>query len=303
MMFGKIKNRLEKDFVLQNVILALSILVILTCVTTFSLAKFTRHGEKYEVPNFSGMTIKQAHKAAQELQLDLEIIDSVYLSTAAKGIILEQYPKPGNLVKSKRRIFLTINTFTPKKVPMPYVAGFSLRQAKNKLVGAGFTIEKLQYVDDIATNNIIKQIYNNKTVTSSSNITGEVATGVTLVVGLNPVDKDPIIPGIVGLTIEQAKNRLWEYGFNVGSVDLDQDITYENINDAKVYMQSLPQSSRAMYGRTVSMSATLDKDKIDKGLKDSEAASRRAIAEQAKQDSLEEAMATDSMLTTIPEEI
>ncbi|MFI3267179.1 MAG: PASTA domain-containing protein [Rikenellaceae bacterium] len=289
-MFEKIRKRIEQDIVLRNVVLGVSILVIVVCTTAFSLSIFTRHGEKYEVPNFSGMTIEQANLAAQKLELNLEIVDSIYVSTAAKGVILEQYPKPGNFVKSKRRIFLTINTFKPKKSPMPYVAGFSLRQAKNKLVGAGFTIEQLKYVDDIATNNIIKQTYKDKTVTASSNIVGEVGTGVVLVVGLNPVDKDPIVPGIVGLSIEQAKNRLWEYGFNVGSIDLDSDINYENINDAKIYAQSLPKSARAMYGRTISMSATLDKGLVEKGIADNEIASRKEISKaQAEQNALDRA--------------
>lgn len=287
-MFEKIKYRLEEDIFLRNVVIAISVILIAVCLIAISLSVFTRHGQKHKVPNFSGMTVAEAERAAKELELDLEVIDSIYVPTAAKGVILEQYPKPDNVVKSKRRIFLTVNTFSPKMVPMPYVAGFSLRQAKNKLIGAGFTIEKLIYVDDIATNNVIEQQYNGKIISQNSDINGEVSTGVVLKVGLNPVDPDPVVPGIVGLSVEQAKNRLWEYGFNVGDVELDANINYENIDEAKIYAQSVPKSARVMYGRTISMKATLDKELINKGLTNSETESRKQIEiDRLRQDSTE----------------
>lgn len=276
----KTKERLISDIVLRNIVLAISIIIILIFITAGCLAVFTRHGQKHKVPNFSGMTLSQAEKTAQDLELQLDVIDSVYVPQAAKGAILEQYPKPGNVVKSKRRIFLTINTYAPKIVPMPYVAGFSLRQAKNKLTGAGFTIDQLIYRDDIATNNIIEQRYNGRTVEANSNIMGEVSTGVTLVVGLNPVDPDPVVPGIVGLSIDQAKNRLWEAGFNIGEVELSKDINYENLSEARIFTQSIPKSARVMYGRSISMQATLDKDLVDSGIK-------RAEEESVKQQKIE----------------
>lgn len=287
-MIEKIKNRVKNDILLRNIIIAISVILIIISLVIVLLSVFTRHGEKFEVPNFRNMTISKAQEKAIDLELNLEVIDSVYVAHMAKGVILEQYPKPGNYVKSKRRIFLTVNTFSPKIIPMPYVAGFSLRQAKNKLIGAGFTIERLVYVNDIATNHVLGQVYNKKEVRVNSNLKAEIGTGVTLKIGLNPVDVDPVIPGIIGLTVDQAKNRLWEYGFNVGEINLEDDINYETIGEAKVYFQSIPKSTRAMYGRTVSLKATLDKEKVSKGVINSEKESQLILRkEQIIQDSIE----------------
>lgn len=49
------------------------------------------------------------------------------------GIVLDQLPEGGVEVKPGRTVYITINSFRQKMVPVPYVAGRSLRQAKNML--------------------------------------------------------------------------------------------------------------------------------------------------------------------------
>lgn len=265
-MFESIKNNLW----VRNIVLAVSVVVLLMVGINLILKVATRHGEKNKVPNFSGLTMAEAKQVASDLDLQLEIVDSLYVPSQKKGAILEQYPKPGNFVKSGRHIFLTTNTMTPKLVPLPYVTGFSLRQAKNKLVGSGFVIDRLVYKDDIATNNVLSQSYEGKTVSASSNIMAEMGSGVTLTVGHNPVDKEPVVPSLVGLSLMEAKNRIWEAGFNVGSIDLDDDVTVATLNDARIYSQYPQKSHLAMYGRGVSLKLTLDTEKVDNGRKDAD---------------------------------
>lgn len=286
-------DKIKNDFLTRNIVIAISIFIILIVLFQIFLALITRHGQKYDVPNFSGMTISDAQTVASKYNLRLEVIDSLYVPSQPKGVILEQYPKAGNSVKSKRRIFLTTNTFNPKMVPMPYVTGFSLRQAKNKLTGAGFTIAELIYKSDLATNNILEQRYMGKSVSRGSKIMGEVGSAVTLVVGLNPVNPDPIVPNVVGLSINEAKNRLWEAGFNVGNVELGKNIDYSNQDEAKIYWQSINKNASAMHGRTIHLKATIDRKLLESGkvIAEKEGAENKRIeAELATQmvDSLEE---------------
>lgn len=260
----KIIDTIRENFLLRNIILAVSLIVILLVVTQIVLSIATRHGQRYNVPDFKGMTLDEARRAAKKNDLRLEVIDSIYVAGMAKGAIIEQYPKAGNVVKSGRRIFLTTNTHKPKMVPVPYVTGFSLRQAKNKIVGAGLVIERLEYKSDLATNNVLDQTYKGKRVSAGGQVMGEVGSGVTLVVGMNPVDPDPYVPDLSGLTVDQACNKLWEAGFNVGEIAYDGGYNAVNSSEARVYGQSLPRRSTAMYGRTISLKATTDKAKIDK---------------------------------------
>lgn len=287
-----VADKIKNDFLTRNIVMAISLFIILIVLFQIFLALTTRHGQKHEVPNFSGMTISEAKTVASKYNLRLEVIDSLYVPSQPKGVILEQYPKAGNAVKSKRRIFLTTNTFKPKMVPMPYVTGFSLRQAKNKLMGAGFTIAELIYRSDLATNNILDQRYMGKSIGRGSNIMGEVGSAVTLIVGLNPVNPDPIVPNVVGLSINEAKNRLWEAGFNVGEVEMGKNIDYSNIDVAKVFWQSINKNASAMHGRTIHLKATIDRKLLEDGQIKAEkegAENRRIEAERASQelDSLE----------------
>ncbi|MFI3315808.1 MAG: PASTA domain-containing protein, partial [Rikenellaceae bacterium] len=177
----KIKFALEENFVVRNVVLAVSIFVIAAILVFWSLNLFTRHGERLTVPNFSDMTIEQAIEASKEFDLEFMVIDSLHITKKPKGVILEQYPKPGNFVKKGRRIFITTNSFTPKMIPIPYVAGFSLRQAKNKIVGSGFVIDKITYKEDLATFNVLKQTYANKEITAGKEVMAEMGSGISLV--------------------------------------------------------------------------------------------------------------------------
>ncbi len=293
----KFKLLISQNFLARQIVLAVSLLLILFIVVSVSLSLFTRHGQKYRVPNFAGMTIDEARKASSKLKLRLEVIDSVFVATKAKGIILEQYPKAGNFVKSGRRIFLTTNTFSPKMVPVPYVTGFSLRQAKNKIVGAGLVISKLTYKQDIATNNILGQRYKGKNITQNGTM-GEIGSGVELIVGHNPADPDPIVPGLVGLTVDQARNRLWEAGFNVGSIDQDDNVNAENFKNSKVYSQSIEKNRPAMFGRSISFKITMDEKKVSNGVN---AMNREAEAYQREQEALLQDSLNLSEQNIIPE--
>ncbi len=297
----RIIDTFKNNFLVRNIVLAISIFIILLVAANILLAIITRHGQKYQVPDFSGMTLQEARNKSKEYRLRLEVIDSLYVPAKPKGIILEQYPKAGSDVKSKRRVFLTTNTFRPKMIPLPYVTGFSLRQAKNKLIGAGFVIDRLIYKSDLATNNILEQQYNGKIVSPQSDIMGEVGSAVTLVVGLNPVDPDPVVPGVIGLTVDQAKNKIWESGFNVGNIDFDEGVDTENMKEARVYSQSLGKLTHAMYGRSISLKLTFDDKKVEKGAAEAEKAAEeyRKEYEEKMREELEGGVA-DSMLQMIP---
>ena len=72
-------------------------------------------------------------------------------------VVLDQLPEKGVEVKPGRTIYVTINSFSQKRVPVPYVAGRSLRQAKNMLEIAGLEIAELVYRPDMATNYVLEE--------------------------------------------------------------------------------------------------------------------------------------------------
>lgn len=276
----KFISKINSNVIARNLVLAISGVIVFLFLVSILLNVFTRHNKYKAVPDFSGMTMEQAKKAARKGSLKLEINDSIYVPMYDGGVILDQLPKPESEVKSGRRIFLTVNSYHQKMVEIPYVTGYSLRQAKNNLEVVGLEIERLIFRDDIATNYVLEQQFEGKIVTANSKIEAEQGSGVTLIVGVSPMEPVSQVPKVVGFTLREAKSRLWEVGLNVGEVDYDEEITLLNRNDARVFVQSPDQGLRIPYGTSVKMQLTLSGDKIDEGSADSDKAARGHILRQ-----------------------
>lgn len=275
----KIVKKINSNVIARNLVLALCGLILFVFVSTIMLNIFTRHNRHKNVPDFTGMSIEAATSAAKEASLRIEINDSLYLPTFDGGLVLDQSPTAGTKVKPGRRIFVTVNSFKQKMVEIPYVTGFSLRQAKNNLEVAGLEIEKLIYRSDMATNNVLEERYDNKVITSYSKLQVEVGSGITLVVGMGSDAKAQSVPKLVGFPLNEAKSRLWELGLNIGKIEFDEDITPITKGGARVWSQKPEQGSRVALGSTVNLKLTLDQTKVESGSKASDKTAKRIVAQ------------------------
>lgn len=271
----KLIQKINKNAIVRNLVLALCLFVVFISILSVSLNVFTRHNDYIIVPKFEGLSLTEAKDLAASKSLVLEVNDSVYVKGIAGGTILDQNPKSNREVKAGRHIFLTTNSFNKTMVKVPYVTGFSLRQAKNNLQMVGLGIAELIYRDDIATNNILEQLYKGRVITESSNRMVELGSEITLIVGRSEPDAVCTIPNILGLTLSEAKSRLWEVGLNVGATQFDSDVDIEFINRAKVYLQSPTPGLVKSLGTSISFDLTLDAEKVSKG----EASAKRELKE------------------------
>ena len=283
--------QLKSRPILWNLTLIAVVLISLLVLSYIALAVGTRHGMRRTVPDFTGLGLKDAQYYAEKRGLKLIINDSLYVPAYPGGMVLEQLPKGGVAVKEGRKIYITINSFAQKKLPMPYVAGRSLRQAKNMLEGAGFGIEHLEYVEDIATNYVLAQYLGGVEITEQSDIKIEKGTGVVLKVGVSPDQNMTTVPRLLGRKLFDAKGKLWEQGLNVGEVTYDEGITLLNEDDARVCRQSTLQSSQLPLGSKVSIHLTLDKEVVAAATAEAERALAEALKQREKADSLARAEA------------
>ncbi|MBO5710204.1 MAG: PASTA domain-containing protein [Rikenellaceae bacterium] len=271
----------------RNVVLAICFCIVGAFLLKISLNVATRHGEVYTVPDFSAMSIEEAKQAAAPAKLRLEIFDSLYVVGMPGGVVLDQLPKAGARVKSERRVLLTINSHNQRKAQIPYVAGYSLRQAKNILMTAGFEIERLEYVEDMAMNNVLTQYYKGQQIVQGSQLEAEIGSGIVLQVGFNPdAQTNPVVPRIVGRSLKEAKSMLWEAGYNVGDIMRDEDISAANQNDCKVYKQEPNQAEELAWGEKVTIYITTDGEKVKRGVSESDRIYQERLAEKLAADSL-----------------
>lgn len=296
---GRIDNaieRLRESPIAYNVVAIVLILVAITAACSLLMMIITRHGTHRTVPDFTGITLEEAQTVAKDRGLNIIINDSLYVPAYDGGIVLDQLPLAGVEVKAGRKVYVTINSFRQKTVKVPYVAGRSLRQAKNMLEVAGLGIEKLVYVDDIATNYVLAEFVDGKEVSRESSIEIEMGSGVTLRVGVEPDKRTTIVPKAIGQSLQSAKSRLWEEGLNVGKVHFEEGIDLMNEKDARVYRQSVAHNATATLGAAIDLWLTLDEKTVEKNSATSDKAAMKLVEErlkqqreQERQDSLEQA--------------
>ena len=247
-------------WILRNIVLAIVFVVALVVVINLLLGMFTNHGETITVPDLTSMSVSEASREAGSHKLRVEVTDSIYVRRMAKGAVYSQNPKAGSQVKKGRRTLLTINALHSKKVTMPNLVGYSMRQAKAELNSRGLTLGKLTYVSDIATNNVLRQVYNNREIKPGKQI--ESGAVIDLVVGLNPTDNQTYIPDLKGMKYLRAVDAIHDNSLNIRKVSFDSNVrTYADSLNAVVYRQS-PTASNApiLMGSEVSIYLSLEKD-------------------------------------------
>ena len=287
-------DRLRSYPLVYNLLLIAAIIIGLAVVAHVVMQIGTRHHARRTVPDFSGVALRDAQRLARENDLKLQINDSLFVPAYQGGIVLDQLPEGGVEVKPGRTVYVTINSFREKMVPVPYVAGRSLRQAKNMLEIAGLEIEKLVYRPDIATNYVLEEYCRGRQVTADSAIEAEMGSGVTLHVGVEPESGTTVVPQLVGASLREAKGRLWEAGLNVGRILFDEQIELLDRKEARVYVQAPSAERSAGLGSSVELRLTLDSKKLSEyrtaaEKQAAEAAEERLRIEQERADSLAEA--------------
>lgn len=278
--------------VLRTLVAIVVAIALMLIVAHYLMQLGTRHGSRCSVPDFTGISIGDAEHLAKKHDLEIIVNDSLYVPVYDGGIVLEQNPNAEVAVKPGRKIYVTINSFAQKSVKIPYVTGYSLRQAKNNLEIAGLEIAELIYQSDMATNNVLEERFRDRVITRNDNIEAEAGSGITLVVGVSAESGAVSVPKVIGFPLKEAKSRLWEVGLNVGRVIFDEDIEVLDRKNARVYLQSPQQNKVLSLGQRVDLHLTLDPEKIEKQSAASDRAARRLEAERE----LREAQITDSLM-------
>lgn len=247
----------------KHLLAAFIIAVVLLVGAMMFLNVVTKHNQELTVPDLSNLSLEEAHEIASAADMVIDVTDSVYVKRMKKGAVFRQNPVPGSKVKSGRRIALTINAMNAKQITMPDLVGYSMRQAKAELMSRGLTLGKLVYVQDMATNNVLKQLHGNREIEAGSMIESE--SVIDLVVGLNGLDFLTYVPDVVGFRHLSAVGAIHDNSLNIRSLRFDDTVKdYDDTLNAKVYRQS-PVASDSIHvrmGDEVTLYLTLDENKI-----------------------------------------
>lgn len=196
-----------------HVLLMLGISLAILVVVFIFIRIYARQGEEYELPDVVGNNIEVV-KADNPVELDYVILDSVFRPGEEGGRILTQDPKPGTMVKKGRKVYITMTAYTPEDAVLPELAGLTVRQAVNELLGSGLEVGRLKYVEDPYKNNIVDQTCKGKTVYAGQQI--ERGSVIDLVVGLGDGTGASVVPFVIGKTSDKARRDILCASLNVG---------------------------------------------------------------------------------------
>jgi eukaryotic-like serine/threonine-protein kinase len=189
-------------------------LILLTYIvvvggTVMILDAYTNHGQKILVPNLTGMKAEAARTRLEELDLKMELLDSIYRPDLPVGTIVSQDPtatvRSGVSVKEGRIVRVQISKNT-RLVEMPSLIDKSQRFAESVLKNRGLKY-RVQYKQTSESNGaVLKQLFKGMEIREGSRI--PIGSTITIVVGRNEGGEPIQLPDLNGLTISEARGRL-----------------------------------------------------------------------------------------------
>jgi beta-lactam-binding protein with PASTA domain len=257
------KKFLFSKIFIKNLALSMSLGVGLILILLIWLNFYTRHGQARPVPDFHGLTLEETAKLAKKNKLRYQVVDSVFINTVPHGCVVEQNPKPGFKVKKTRRIALTINAFNPEMTGVPNLIGLSKKQALAQIQSAGLEIGKLNYKSDISIDFVLDQLHNGEKIIQGDSI--QKGSVIDLVLGKGLSNQRTLVPNLIGLNLESARNTILSASFNLGTFLYDSSIrNATDTLDALVFKQNPEYKEDASYqlGSIIYLWLTVDTTKL-----------------------------------------
>ena len=253
---------ISKPFWISIIVMVLIVVGGIFGVSVF-LDTYTKHDEFIEVPDFKGFHYTEVETYITDKGLRYEIVDSIFDPTQEGGVVLEQLPLNGELVKPNRKVYLTINSIIPPSVILPELRDITVRQVVSKIESYGLKVDSLIYKPAECDNCVIAVLFKGKEVEPGARI--EKGKSLTLVIGEGIGTERVSIPFLVKLQLSEARDLLNKQGLNVGFIEYDTSIvTQEDSMNAFIYSQKPGYDTNNMVrqGMAFDLMFTIDSNKV-----------------------------------------
>ncbi|HLF63431.1 MAG TPA: PASTA domain-containing protein [Saprospiraceae bacterium] len=262
----------KSAFVLQDkrfwrhIGLVLIALVLCLLLTFMWLRRYTRHGQRLELPDYTGQILEEAMKDARSRSFRMVVMDSVYLVGKRGHEIIRQNPLPNSLVKEKRTLYVTVTKYAADKIPLsrlPSLYGKNFERKKTELK-QGFEIRAeivgRQY-DPGEPDHILAVVYQGDTIIDRKKRGGDVMIekGSTLgfILSQRTGGRLPI-PNLICMTYAEAQFLLENSGLEISEVIQEDPIV--DLRSAYVSGQ-VPDADQGTIEQGSSMKLSLTREK------------------------------------------
>lgn len=210
------------------------ILALLLCMflTFMWLRSYTRHGQRLELPDYTGQILEEASQDAKAKSFRMEVMDSVHIVGKRGHEIIRQNPLAHSLVKEKRTIYVTVTKYAAEKIPLsrlPSLYGKSFERKAEELA-EGFQIRAeivgRQY-DPGEADHILAVIYEGDTIIDRRKRGGDVmiekGSSLGFILSQRTGGRLPI-PDLICMTYAEAQFLLENSGLLISEVIQEDQI-------------------------------------------------------------------------------
>lgn len=232
------KGGLLKNKWLWSVAIVLGVwLVVAFLINSIIMPAYTLQGSVIGVPDVTGKRLSEVRLTYPEKRYRFEVSEERAVIDVPRGVILEQWPAPGNTCKPGRRIHVVVSS-GPPVVTVPDVVGMNSEDALFKIQEAGLTAGANRYR---FSRNVFEGV-----VLAQSPFAGALVgheDTVTVHISLGPEPSEIVIPDVTGMDEDHARYLILKSGLRLGEVIYDQ---YVNRPSSTVIIQEPSAGTPAM---------------------------------------------------------
>lgn len=197
----------------------LSVFLIVLIFDRLVLPMLVHSQETVQMPNLIGKKIDDAEKIIIQNKLRLAKFTELYSEKVPEGFVINQSPRPNQMVKKGRDVFLTISKGT-LVLFVPNLIGKNIRQGRIDLNSVGLEVGKINYRNDERFG--VDTIVDQSPLPSTKVPYGQV---VDLVVSNGSVNNVKV-PYLEGLNLDNAIKLLNESQLAIGTIQYIDNQTY-----------------------------------------------------------------------------
>ncbi len=216
---------IKSKLFLKQLLFIFGIIFIIIFLAQMLLKVYTNHGQKLELPKFIGKNIDEAKILADDASFEIVVNDSIFIVGKEGGIITDQNPKPGSLVKENRKIYVTITKYGMEMVKvsdLPILYGNAFDQKKTELKYRDIECAIKDYAYDPGEPNHILEVWYKGELIVSKDVRKEdvqIAKGDQLDFIISRRDGGEVtIPNLKCLDVEEARFLLETSKLKLGQI-------------------------------------------------------------------------------------
>ena len=197
------------------------VILLVLSIDSLLLPALIHNRDTVKIPNVTTISLDEAEKILKQNDLAIYKVMEQYHDQFKSGIVISQMPKPGQVVKTGRSVYLTVSK-GQETIIVPYLIGQPTRTARIILKNKGLEIGSIEYAssDIYGPDTVIQQ-----KVPSGYNV--QFGRQIDLVISKGS-ESQVKVPQIIGLGYDEAVRILTESGLQVGNVSTIRSETYQS---------------------------------------------------------------------------